>query len=125
MEKYTLKNLDLFKENDCYYLSARYLYENDDYEEEIDIPYIKLPFETYKSVNIIEKWNNGHITMITIPEYRLHIGNVSFPIEQKNGIAYTSVRTKDKKKKKLTVSEIEKKLGYKIEIVSEKEKEND
>lgn len=124
--KHELTNIELFEENGCYYLKLKYRLEREHCVEELEIPKAKLPFNknVYPSVTYSEcscdpindpRREESYLRTGFNNSLELRKGNVA---EAKN--VYCVVRTIEEKYTEMTVEEIEKKLGYKIKIVSEK-----
>ena len=123
MKNSCLKDLKLYKEDGKYYLHAEYKKENDDEITRTIIPKIELPIMHYP---FIESYDglygircNIDLGFGALTALR---GDVSDPRNGKTcdatDVFYASYVIKTKTKK-MTLSEIEKKLGHKIELVSE------
>ena len=123
MKNSCLKDLKLYKENDGYYLHAEYEKEDDDKITRTIIPKIKLPVMHYPFIESYERLCgigcNIDLGFGTLTALR---GDVSDPRNDKmcdaTDVFYASYVIKTKTKK-MTLSEIEKILGHKIELVSE------
>ena len=125
MKNSCLKDLKLYKEDDRYYLYAEYEKEDDDKITRTIIPKIELPVMHYPYIENYEglcgikcdiDLGFGSLTALR--------GDVSYPRNGKmcdvTNVFYVNYVKKIKTKtKKMTLSEIEKKLGHKIELVSE------
>lgn len=117
MNDINLTNVKLKKDKCGYYLRLKYIQETDSVVNEIIIPKYRLPIRTN---DLIIRNEGYHGTSI-----EADIGFGYFPLE--NGVTEHSdgkeviftVKELKKKVHKMTVADIEKKLGYKIEIVSE------
>lgn len=117
MNDIILGSVKLKKDERGYYLRLKYIQETDNAISEIIIPKYRLPIKTDDII----------IRHDTCPcsEIEANIGFGFFPLE--NGVTEHSddkevvftVKELKKKVHKMTVADIEKKLGYKIEIVSE------
>lgn len=109
----TLNNLELYKEKHLYYLKATFLNDTPEVVEKITVNNIKLPV-VFPAVTIVDRM--GRLE----PEVLLDFGFGDLELENSwpNG-ADVKVETIKNKTQKLTLAEIEKKLGYKIELVSE------
>ena len=113
-----LTKLELYSENDEYYLRAEYEVIYTHRKTKLTIPKIKLPL-----------FNNPLIptgvinldSMYTKPtrEVNIGFGELEMCNDQKDYFMYEEVL--EEYAQKMTVDEIEKKLGYKVEIVSKKE----
>lgn len=106
-----LKDMKLHKdEKCCYYLSLTYIEDRDDGVYEHYFPNAKLCLwetpilETHGS----EAWLDLGVRKLLLCR------------DEETGGVYIERKIKDKQPKKMTISEIEKELGYKIEVVSEK-----
>ena len=106
-----LKNLKLYKDKGVYYLEAIYIHEDDAGIYETVVPKISLPVYGGMPMFVSEI---GHRSI-----HKIDLGFGELTVCEKDGIACTT-KTIEEKTQKMTISEIEKKLGYKIEIVSEK-----
>ena len=123
MKNSYLKDLKLYKEDGKYYLHAEYEKEDDDKITRTIVPKIELPVMHYPYIENYEglcgircdiDLGFGSLTALR--------GNVSDPRNGKmcdaTDVFYASYVIKTKTKK-MTLSEIEKVLGHKIELVSE------
>ena len=130
MRKCILDKAELFEENGQYYISAKYTVETDDLIKEVYVPKIKIPFMNSVShgfdINFDHCWpdpvsiypgprSNAYINT-GLGDLKLEYGN----IDGSSGNYYFMEKIIEHKKRDMTVEEIEKKLGYKIRIVSEK-----
>lgn len=112
-DKIISHDLKLYKENDLYYLDITFQIENDNYIEEVRIPKAELPASAltyYGDVNI-------RTNTIGISYVDLGFGELCMH-ESSDGHRLTRTIL-EHKIKEMTLSEIEKKLGHKIKIVSE------
>lgn len=112
-----LKDLKLYQENNKYYLSAILYYENEKGIYEMSIPKIALPISPDIEVNLESYYDIW--TKIT------KTGNVDFGFgrlsikpfdDEGNLLTMTCI---EEKVHKMTLAEIEKELGYKIELQKE------
>lgn len=113
----------VYEENNKLYLGLTYEYENDDGKYNLYIPKIELDIKT-NDLPIIDSILY-HSTNYENIEYHFETGghdyNVLKPnIGNKEEFYALQIKTKTKK---MTIEEIEKELGYKIQIVSKKEEE--
>jgi hypothetical protein len=128
MKKHELKNIELFEEKGQYYLKLKYLLEDDHAVEELEIPRVEIPFNAnhYPELISYEELGGCRITSPTracrlnvgssLKELPLHLDKTS----SSSGFrVFYTVNTIKEKRKEMTVSEIEKMLGYKIKIVAE------
>ena len=133
-EKLTIKDARLFSElNDGvqeFFIDVTYNYETLEYEKELHIPKIKLPLNSSSLALIhddgLDHMYRGVPFYKPIDRYYIKAGTecqmpVSIEYDEKYGqdIAYTEKLIREKTRD-MTISEIEKKLGYKIRIVKEK-----
>ena len=114
---YNLKDLQLYKEDTKYYLTAIYQYETERGIYEVTIPKIYL----HTGEPIIKKPFDVYHSGINLDPTTIDLGFGDCVIcEDEKGYSYYDVLIKEKVHD-LTLSEIEKKLGYKVRVVSEKE----
>lgn len=104
----TIKDVKLVQEKKMYYLDLTYECEDEKAVYVMNIPRVKLPC-----------LNNPRIDDITNPTIEF-IGGTRLQIRKDQNGALLSEVVIEEKTHKMTVAEIEKKLGYKIEIVSDK-----
>ena len=101
-----LKSMKLYKEGGKYYLHAVYGYKINGEEHEIDIPKIEMNFENYPILTLGDRVEYCRLSSQDCCLHRiLAVGD--------NDVAYTDRILK----KKMTVEDIEKELGYSVEIV--------
>ena len=104
-----LKDLNLYKKDGKYYLSATYLVETPNAIEELYFPKLELPV-TQNGVMVEHPGN----------EATVYLGFGGLKAEKdENGVRYGRITIKEKIHE-MTLEEIEKKLGYKVKVVSEK-----
>lgn len=118
MEKHELKDIQLFEENGQYYLKLKYIIENDHRVEELEIPKVCLRFNK----NFYPNLNYRRDAYKYQEECDLCTGFGSMKVlpgetSEANHVFYT-VKLIEEKPVEMSVSEIEKKLGYKIKIVN-------
>lgn len=141
MEKVTLKSVRVYKDktynsNHEFFLELTYEVENDKGVYEYIVPKVDLCIN--KSYFPRLEINSNLYPFHEAKDYIQFDDDVTMPLMKKtitikdlkgNDVecknTYYVVRTIKEKTHKMTLSEIEKKLGYKIELVSEKGKEND
>lgn len=104
----TIKDVKLMQEKETYYLDLTYECEDEKAVYVMNIPRVKLPC-----------LNNPCIDDITNPTIEFISGTRLQIRKDQNGALLSKVVIEEKTHK-MTVAEIEKKLGYKIEIVSDK-----
>ena len=123
-KKYTIKNIDTFQEDNAWYMSIVAEVETDNNVSELRIPKAKLAdvnqplgFRT-GLVCGVEKW--VHLLLDDCE------GNeIAYPCVETLQLdsmkrTYYTVKVIKEKTHELTLEEIEKKLGYKVKIVSKK-----
>lgn len=112
-----MKNVNLYKDNtdNQYYLSITFTVEAEEAIYEYHIPKVHLPICDFDNPVITRYPTNRY----GAEEMYIDIGfGKLLVIPDKDNIHYVTRKIKDKTKK-MTLKEIEKKLGYKIELVSE------
>lgn len=133
MEKKIMKDVQLYEENEKYYLDLRFIIENDKNITEYHVPKIRLPIEF---ADLSSEWGNEP----NPKSQYLYLGLPDRHLECEPGVAkfltkspticgvYTNsykniydvlyaTQIIEEKRKDMTIEEIEKKLGYKIKIV--------
>lgn len=114
--KVKLTDLILKKDvNGCYYLGAKYLIEDDNAVRELHIPRMFLNI-SLDSVIVKDEFNPGKN-----PEADIGFGYLPIVCEDPRNMVYYSISTIKEKPHEMTLEEIEKKLGYKVKIVSKQE----
>ena len=116
-DKYELKDLQLYKEDGGYYLAAVYHHENEKGIYEVTIPKIHLFIRKEPIIKIPMRGYGIYEESSTID---LGFGDCSI-LPDADGSMYMEKLIKEKIHD-MTLSEIEKKLGSKVRVVSEKEK---
>lgn len=114
-----LKNAELYKEGNRYYLHVTYQFENDKEIYELDIPKIVLPFA--EDCVMMECSVDHPYT----PTVELGFGELvmdAVPDEENPFGKYFTRKIIETKERTMTVAEIEKALGYKVKIISKEEK---
>ena len=114
-----LMELHLYGHSGQYYLSAKYRVENEKSVREIDIPKISLGvMPDYLS---IKQEGDG-----PYKDIRANLGFGWLPLEPSGRMnAYFTETVLEEKTHEMTLEEIEKKLGYKVKIVSKVEARDD
>lgn len=123
IDKYTLDDVEFYKEDNEWYMNLKYIIENDNEVASWCIPKVAIGLK----VDAIPTITTAHLDGYN-KECLLTVGHKSFSVyrgdihDLKLG-SYRNIlylkRIVKEKTHKMTVAEIEKKLGYKIEIVSE------
>ena len=119
-DKCKLKDLQLHKpvdESSYHYLSAVYVHENDTGIYEITIPKINLPVQDSPIINVPYKYNR---LLSDPPTVNIGFGDLYMLEDEHDHIYYEKLI--EEKIHDMTLSEIEKKLGFKVRVISEKEK---
>ena len=119
MRSHELKDIQLFEEDGQYYLKLKYIIEHDHCVEELEIPKARIPFNE-RSIPTFKRnpgtcYRSAECFLMLDDSYdslRLMQGETAY------GDAFYTSRVIEEKPVELTVSEIEKKLGYKIKIVN-------
>ena len=115
-----LKSLELYEEEHNgfmhHFLKGVWEYETDYGRYELEIPKIDLGSILFKVPNY-----NADVEFMYKPRYYipLHKEELELIPDEKGNVAYT--KELEKFERKMTLEEIEKKLGYKIHLVSRKE----
>lgn len=120
MDKYTLKDVKYYDENGEYYAKLTYIHETDTRISEVVMPKVELPFSSsLVNVEIEGCIDQGFLCYFgKVVEARFANGK-SLRLRDKNGHEYVETIIEEKTKE-MTLEEIEKKLGYKVKIVSKK-----
>ena len=122
-KKHELKDIQLYEENGQYYLRLKYIIEDDHKIEELEIPKVVIPVNSHALPHLNYECNYSgaeHCELCAgggCDSIRVFKGDTS----EANHVYYTTKTIKEKSIE-LTLSEIEKKLGYKIKIISEESK---
>ena len=113
MESIKLINGDLVKnENDGYGLNLTYEFREGEGLFHINIPFVRLPIENLKCIDVENTFFNESEVYADFNYLRLPI----LPISKNKKDLFTITTIE----KEMTISEIEKELGYKIKIKGEK-----
>lgn len=116
MKKHILDKCELVEESGQFYVSLVYIIEDDTQIRKVVIPRAKLPINRGVCPDI----DKEHSSILDLnPTYFINAGYGSciMPLDKHDGYYYTVELLKEKPRK-MTVPEIEKALGYKVEIVS-------
>lgn len=107
-----LNDLNLYKENDKYYLSAKLAYEDKAGFYEVYIPKIHLPVSSDIAVNSISSFGNVSAS--------IDFGFAPLDVEPyDDDNHYFTTTCLEEKVHKMTLADIERELGYKVEIREE------
>lgn len=108
-----IKDLSMYKENDQYYLSAVIQYEDENGFYEVTVPKITFPISKNIQFNqecVYDEWRHPYTSAsVDFGSFTLQV------IPDAKGIFFT-VNCLEEKRRKMTLAEIEKELGYKIEL---------
>lgn len=120
-----LVDVQLVEEDGIFYLDVRYEYENENGIYEVRYPRVLLPISC-TSLPLVDRIGE-YVGCCYYDSLLVDMGFGKLPIreysdEVRSCSYHYIVNTIQEKTHKMTVAEIEEKLGYKIEIVSEKEK---
>lgn len=113
----TIKDLQLYKENDQYYFSAVFNYEDKKGYYEMSVPKIKLPI-SYCQITHDHSYD---ILYGDVHDVKVDLGFCTlnaYPFNDKG--TFFTVTCLEEKVHKMTLAEIEKELGYKIELKENK-----
>lgn len=113
MESVILKSLTLIKENDRYYLSAVYRVEDDNGTWELSYPRIELTINK-KFLPLLRAEYGTSFNEVVID-----LGFGDLPLKEIGKGVYAEKKLIEEKIHDMTVSEIEKALGYKVRIIGE------
>lgn len=109
--KYELINIELYKEGDQYYFKLQYKVTNDSGQWVLTMPRVKAPIYSGKPIiDILNIYGNS----VDAVQIDFGLGYLTADTD-KEGYYYKYKPTLEK----LTISEIEKRLGHKIEIIAE------
>ena len=109
----TIKDLQLYKENNRYYLSALVDHEDDRGVYEISIPKIELPVE--RNCIIDQTVTDRNYKPHTVVSINFGFGKLyADPFD--NNENYYTVTCVEENVHTITLADIEKELGYKIEL---------
>lgn len=113
MEPAKLKSLTLIEENDKYYLSAVYRVEDDNGTWELSYPRIELTINKKFAPLLSAEYGTG------CNDFVIDLGFGDLPLREIRKGVYAEKKLIEEKIHDMTVSEIEKALGYKVRIIEE------
>ena len=120
-KKCFLKDAQIYIQDGSRYLKLVYEYEDDYGIHELTVPQVEFPFGNRLGLTYICE-NNPELQILAI--HLCTVGNFAnvylYDTKSNDGLVYYVDKIIKHKPKKMTVEEIEQKLGYKIEIVSSK-----
>ena len=112
-----IKDLQLYKENERYYLSALIAHEDATGIYEMFIP--KIAFPVNSNISVCQTSEGYGVSRQTTCSLDFGLGELyAQPFDNEGH--YFTLTCLETKVHKMTLTEIEEKLGYKIEIVKEK-----
>lgn len=124
MNKTELKEIKLYEENENYFLSVVYQREDDSHITELTIPKIALPFRNKYAPDIyLDRCYSSYPADLPIEEWYIPISGKGLRVcedEVDNNRVYFYEKILKEKSVRMTMEEIEKKLGHKVEIVQTK-----
>ena len=114
----TIKDLQLYKENNKYYFSAVFNYEDKKGYYEISVPKIELPISCCQvsTENSYDTWYGYQKTAKV--DFGFCVLDAS-PVDVNNNETLFTMKLIEEKVHPMTLAEIEKELGYKIELKKE------
>lgn len=115
MNSYEVKKCELIEEDGQFYLSITCLCENERQIREIVIPRVTLPLNRHTPMNVTGE--NSYARIWPYENVSLHLEDHNFKLKPVGGKYFTETVIKEKTQE-LTLEEIEKRLGYKVKIVS-------
>ena len=118
-EKCFLKDAQIYIQDGSRYLKLVYEYEDSHGVHELTIPQVEFPFGNRLNLTYIRE-NNPALQRLSI---RLcTVGDLTnvylYDTKSDDGLVYYVDKIIKRKPKKMTIEEMERELGYKIEIVS-------
>lgn len=101
---------------DDYYLELNIVFENEHGKFKLSVPHIHLGVDTMRMPIINQEWGGFELPRISLG------GNPEFVVyKDLKTDSYWTAETLEVYRKKMTLEEVERKLGYAIEIVDDKE----
>jgi hypothetical protein len=124
MKNSKITKAELIEDCGSYYLSLEYLLEDDNRIEKLTIPRVMLPvdgsfYPGFESSLDYDFWDPRKI------ELKASYSGVSLRVLKDSDGNYYTYETIKEKEHEMTIEEIEKKLGYKVKIVSGDKKKNE
>lgn len=118
-KKCFLKDAQIYIQDDTRYLKLVYEYEDSYGIHELTIPQVEFPFGNRLGLTYICE-NNPELQRLSIRLCTVgDFANVYlYDTKSNDGLAYYTDKIIKRKPKKMTIEEIERELGYKVEIVS-------
>ena len=114
-----LKDAQIYTQDDTRYLKLVYEYEDNYGIHELTIPQVEFPFGSRLGLTYICENNPAlqrlSIRLCTVGDF----ANVYlYDTKSYDGLVYYTDKIIKRKPKKMTIEEIERELGYKVEIIS-------
>ena len=116
-----LKKADIFREGEEWFMHLEYEYEDNRGKHLVTLPKVDFPFSLEDpNVNFCNCMATEEFASIKISDsLNLHEGNVTDPLTNRTINAFYTDIIVEPKIHDLTLDEIEKKLGYKVRIVTD------
>lgn len=120
-----LKKADIFREGNEWFMHLEYEYEEDRGKHLVTLPKVEFPCSLWYTPNIdfqpclLPSLDDKSASIKISESLNLHEGNVTDPLTNKTINAFYTDIIVEPKIHDLTLDEIEKKLGYKVRIVSD------
>lgn len=120
-----LKKADIFREGNEWFMHLEYEYEEDRGKHLVILPKVEFPCSLWYTPNIdfqpflLPSLDDKSASIKISESLNLHEGNVTDPLTNKTINAFYTDIIVEPKIHDLTLDEIEKKLGYKVRIVSD------
>lgn len=118
-KKCFLKDAQIYIQDGSRYLKLVYEYEDSFGIHELTIPQVEFPFGNRLNLIYIHE-NNPALQRLSI--HLCTVGDLAnvylYDTKSDDGLAYYTDKIIKRKPKKMTLEEIERELGYKVEIVS-------
>lgn len=119
MRKVTVERAEFYEENNNFYLDITYILESNKYIERLRMRKVRVPIEKFIDLLSGSQYNeNGGGPFIVLDDGNVEMQLEAYTVPDKDGDIYFEDTVLEEKPTELTVEEIEKKLGYKIKIVS-------
>lgn len=118
MEKIKVENARLYEEDGIYYIDVSYLCQNDKVVKRVHFPKVRLPIDNWTGDYDI-RYSPTLIRHGVRIDAFLNFVEFHLVAREKDGVCYTE-EIVEEKAVEMTLDELEKKLGHKIKIVSDK-----
>lgn len=122
-----LTNIELKKDEQSgeYYLDVTYEYEDNRGYYEIHFPHVRLPFYEKRMPTLNRDMGLGlysNPSNVSLYDNILQLAKDKSK-HMEDGVYFYTIKTLKEKRQEMTLEEVEKKLGYKIKLVTKKEEE--